>query len=232
MCKLAGGRHARLRRVTEVTGAGPAVGHAPRMARSWGVLALIGAIGIGCGDDDVTTDAGLDAGRDGGAMDAGLDAGEDDAGLDAGEEEAGVDSGTDSGTDASFDSGVMSCAIATIPFTGPIPQALEIDQRDPPDLGCVGTSASGPDRTYAFVASLGAGTYRVTVTPFADTVDPMIYVLESCDATECLEGTMLNGVGEAESVEMVLEADQIVYVVVDSEPGNAGGPVQILGEKL
>ena len=223
MCKLAGGRHARLRRVTEVTGAGPAVGHAPRMARSWGVLALIGAIGIGCGDDDVTTDAGLDAGRDGGAMGAGLD---------AGEEEAGVDSGTDSGTDASFDSGVMSCAIATIPFTGPIPQALEIDQRDPPDLGCVGTSASGPDRTYAFVASLGAGTYRVTVTPFADTVDPMIYVLESCDATECLEGTMLNGVGEAESVEMVLEADQIVYVVVDSEPGNAGGPVQILGEKL
>lgn len=218
--------------MTDVTGARRAVGHAPRMARSWGVLALIGAIGLGCGDDDVTTDAGLDAGTDGGAMDAGLDAGEDDASLDAGEEDAGVDSGMDSGTDASFDSGVMSCAIATIPFTGPIPQALEMDQRDPPDLGCVGTSASGPDRTYAFVASLGAGTYRVTVTPFADTVDPMIYVLESCDATECLEGTMLNGVGEAESVEMVLEADQIVYVVVDSEPGNAGGPVQILGEKL
>ncbi len=214
--------------MTDVTGAGRGVGHAPRMARSWGVLALIGAIGIGCGDDDVTTDAGVDAGgTDGGTMDAGLDAGEDDAG-----EDAGLDSGTDSGTDASFDSGVMSCAIATIPFTGPIPQALEMDQRDPPNLGCVGTSASGPDRTYAFVASLGAGTYRVTVTPFADTVDPMIYVLESCEATECLEGTMLNGVGEAESVEMVLEADQIVYVVVDSEPGNAGGPVQILGEKL
>lgn len=218
--------------MTDVTGARRAVGHAPRMARSWGVLALIGAIGLGCGDDDVTTDAGLDAGTDGGAMDAGLDASEDDAGEDDAGEDAGVDSGMDSGTDASFDSGVMSCAIATIPFTGPIPQALEMDQRDPPDLGCVGTSASGPDRTYAFVASLGAGTYRVTVTPFADTVDPMIYVLESCDATECLEGTMLNGVGEAESVEMVLEADQIVYVVVDSEPGNAGGPVQILGEKL
>lgn len=205
------------------------------MAR-WLGLALLCAIGLGCGDDDGATDAGHDAGSmDAGGNDAGddagsMDAGGNDAGDDAGEDggdDAGEDGGpSDAGVDAPMDSGLMSCAIATIPFTGPIPHALETDQIDPPDIGCVGTSASGPDRTYAFVASLGAGTYRI------DTLDPMIYVLESCDATECIDGTMLNGPGEAESLELELEADQVVYVVVDTEPASGGGPVQILGEKL
>ena len=142
-----------------------------------------------------------------------------------------MDAGSDAG---SVDSGLMSCAIATIPFTGPIPGMTigETDDYDPPEGdGCPFARFSGPDRVYAFVASEGAGDYRVTVTPVSEW-DPFLYVLDACDATDCVDGTRLNGPGEADSVTLTLEADQVVYVVVDTEVASDPGAFMLLGEAL
>lgn len=74
----------------------------------WLIVLTALALGVvGCGDDDVMTDGGMDAGRDGGGVDSGMDAGRDaqmmdDAGDDAGEDDAGTDDG---GTDAGMDDG-------------------------------------------------------------------------------------------------------------------------------
>ncbi|MCB9614847.1 MAG: hypothetical protein H6721_04950 [Sandaracinus sp.] len=189
----------------------------------------------GCGDDDGGTDAGpgFDAGLDAGESDSGLlvDAGND-AAVDSGAEDAGA---SDAGTDAGFDSGLMSCAIATIPFTGPIP-AMTIDETDdfdpPDDDSCPFALATGPDRVYALVASQGAGTYEVTADPVMETFDLMLYVLDACEATTCLAGTRLNGPGDPESVQLAMEADQIVYVVIDTMAESGPGAFMLSARKL
>ncbi|MCA9613566.1 MAG: hypothetical protein H6724_07090 [Sandaracinus sp.] len=200
-------------------------------------FALVGALGlglVGCGDDDTTpVDGGQDSGVDAGASDGGS---ETDAGEDAAAADAGDDAGpTDAGTDAGFDSGLMSCAIATIPFTGPIP-AMTIDETDdfdpPDDDSCPFALATGPDRVYALVAGQGAGTYEVTADPTMDEFDLMLYVLDACDATTCLAGTRLNGPGVAESVQLEMTADQIVYVVIDTMAESGPGAFVLSARKL
>lgn len=203
----------------------------------WKRVALVGVVGlglVGCGDDDMApVDGGLDSGVDAGASDGGS---ETDAGEDAAAADAGDDAGpTDAGTDAGFDSGLMSCAIATIPFTGPIP-AMTIDETDdfdpPDDDSCPFALTTGPDRVYALVASQGAGTYEITADPVMDEFDLMLYVLDACDATTCLAGTRLNGPGVAESVQLEMTADQVVYVVIDTMVESSPGALMLSARKL
>lgn len=224
--------------------------------RAFLLVGLVAA--LACGDDDGGTDAGADAGTaDVGAMDAGGDdagddaggddaGGDDDAGADdAGADDAGDDAGADddAGTDdagaddASTDSGIMACAASTIRFDSPLPQMTNGagDDFNPSGDDCPFAIATGPDRVYALVPSLGTGTYRVTATPVADDWNPMIYTITDCTGDTCIDGSNLNGVGEADSMDIVIEdASTIVYVVVDTALTGEinGGPFMLSAELL
>lgn len=224
--------------------------------RAFLLVGLVAA--LACGDDDGGTDAGSDTGMaDVGAMDAGGDdAGDDDAGSDdaggddaggddaggddAGADDAGADdAGTDDAgaDDAGGDSGIMACAASTIRFDSPLPQMTNGsgDDFNPSGDDCPFAIATGPDRVYALVPSLGVGTYRVTATPVADDWNPMIYTITDCTGDMCIDGSNLNGVGEADSMDIVIEDEStIVYVVVDTAlTGDInGGPFMLSAELL
>ncbi len=222
---------------------------------SLGLLSLV----LACGDDGAGPDAAArdaaagdaaardaaarDAARDAGASDAGRDAGRD-AATDAGRDASGASdaSGADAMADGSlpFDATPMDCALATLRFTGgPLPQMTNgsgDDFNTGGGEGCPFPSVTGPDRAYALISELGAGTYRVRVEPVGGVAwDPIVYVRASCDATTCLAGSNLNGVGEPEQVDITLGEGEIVYVIVDTDitsgdPG--GGPFTIAAQKL
>ncbi len=219
------------------------------------------SVALACGDDG-TSDAELpdasardaasgdasvrDAATDAASFDASVaDAGSSDSGTDAG---GSRDAATDGspGEDAAADAGTpldatpMDCALATLRFTGgPLPQ-MTSGSGDDFDTGggdgCPFPSVTGPDRAYALISELGAGTYRVRVEPVGGVSwDPIVYVRSSCDATDCLAGSNLNGTGEGEQVDVELADGEIVYVIVDTDitsgdPG--GGPFTIAAEKL
>ena len=202
---------------------------------------------LACGDDDGATDAGTDTSTsdvgtdDAGGDDAGTDdAGGDDAGTDdAGGDDAGTDDAgpTDAAMDA-FDADIMECAASTLRFESPLPQMTNGsgDDFDPSGDDCPFAIGTGPDRVYALVPSLGVGTYRVTATPVgALDWNPMIYTLTDCTGDTCLDGTNLNGVGEADSLDIVVDDDSVItYVVVDTAlDGNpSGGPFMLATELL
>lgn len=206
------------------------------MRTIWVALLALGL--LACGDDDTTPDGGIDAGADA----ANGDAGDDDASTaDGGDEDAGpvdggpIDGGAVDGGPVDGGPPFMSCAEVFIPFTGPIPSMTidATDDFDPPDhASCPFGRFTGPDRVYALVASLGAGTYEVIATPIQENFDLMLYVLATCDAEECLAGTRLNGPGEAERVQVALEADQVVYVVIDTLVESTPGAFVLVASKL
>lgn len=203
-------------------------------------------VALGCGDDDGATDAGADTSTsDVGTTDAGEDAGGDDAGGDdagaddAGGDDAGDDAGDDDAgpMDAGSDADLMECAASTIRFESPLPQMTNGsgDDFNPSGDDCPFAIATGPDRAYALVPSLGTGTYRVTVTPVTDDWNPMIYTIADCTGEVCIDGSNLNGVDAADSMDIVIDdAEEIVYVVVDTAlTGNpAGGPFTLSAELL
>ncbi|MEM9072087.1 MAG: hypothetical protein AAGE52_26510 [Myxococcota bacterium] len=218
---------------------------------------------VACGDDDSGADGAVtDSGADGAVTDSGedsavADSGEDtidssvvdggddgavsdgavrDAARDGAGSDAARDAAMDTGEDAlGFDADVMACAASTLRFESPLPQMTNGagDDYDPVD-GCVGGFATGPDRVYALVPSLGPGTYRVVVTPVTDDWNPMIYVITDCTGDMCIDGTNFNGIGEADSLDVELEEGEVVYIVVDTALDGAisGGAFTIAAERL
>ncbi len=91
------------------------------------------------------------------------------------------------------------------------------------DIGseCTGSSTAGPDVVYA--VDLEAGwNLTVTVTP-EEGFAPSLYVLESCDAEECLVGADEWFVSKPEQVSLEAQWDGRYYIVVDSwNEGEAG----------
>jgi hypothetical protein len=90
-----------------------------------------------------------------------------------------------------------------------------------PAFGLAGDEA--PDVVYE-VAVSSAGKYEITASPEA-TFDLLLSVRESCPGTsqQCLAGADAGGFGESESVEVVLEASQSVFILIDgASPGESG----------
>ena len=83
------------------------------------------------------------------------------------------------------------------------------------DDGCPSGAASGPDRAYR-ITSPEARIYNVRVVP-EGSFDPMIYVRRDCDRGECVDGTVLRGPGESETLSFSVLAGETVYVIVDGE---------------
>lgn len=125
----------------------------------WGLVGLVGL--VGCGDDDATVDAGMDASMpDVGAMDAGGDVGADDAGGDA-----GGDAGQDAGpTEDTWESFAMEwfATYCTECHSGGRRNYTTIDEviRDADRIRCGVTPSSLPE--------CGAGTPRPNQFPIGD----------------------------------------------------------------
>jgi hypothetical protein len=64
--------------------------------------------------------------------------------------------------------------------------------------------------------------YRVRVEPMSPTWDPSLYVLSNCVTQVCLAGTVLNGRGEPEQLEVTVTGGTTVFVVVDGEVVSSG----------
>lgn len=204
------------------------------------------AVETDAGVDGGAVDAGVDGGPidDGGPSDGGpLDSGPDepDAGpVDAGADDAGP---ADAGFCEGYDAGMMdagqdiSCGLSIIwpPFdacpTEPHPAntipgmtsdpATATDVHDPSGDLCPTVLDSGLERVYYIQPGI-TGRYRVTLTPLEASYDAVLYLLASCESTECLAGANDNGPGEAEVVEIDMVAGEIALVVADTETGADG----------
>lgn len=156
----------------------------------WLIVLTALALGVGCGDDDVMTDSGVDAGRDGGGVDSGMDAGRDaqtmeDGGDDAGGDDAGGDDAgmDDGGTDAGMDDGGTDAGMV-IPDGLAEVRAADVGAHDPAleVRGVTVTyvrSAIGEDPAGFFVQAAPAGP-AVFVTAAAG-LDPVVAVGDVLD---------------------------------------------------
>ena len=159
--------------------------------------------GGGGGADAATSDAGSRdaAARDGGGLNDGGTGGGDGGGTDAG----GADGDT--------------CATAIALIAGsslPGSTSGATDDYEPSGSGCpTGGRTSGADRAYA-LSPATTTTYRVQVTP-TGSFDPMLYAVNTCGASGCLEGTILNGPGEPETITFTVAGGATAYVIVDGE---------------
>lgn len=67
-----------------------------------------------------------------------------------------------------------------------------------------------------FVMPAQDTTYKITVTPMGR-YNPMIYIKTDCAADACLDGTVLNGPGVAESLTTPIDAGVKAYIIIDGD---------------
>lgn len=92
--------------------------------------------------------------------------------------------------------------------------------------GCPsGGSGSGKDVAYV-VSPTVTTRYTVTVTPQNSSYDPMLYVQSTCGPGACLEGTVFNGPGQAETVSFTVMGGNAAFIIVDGE-ANSRGPFEL-----
>ena len=92
---------------------------------------------------------------------------------------------------------------------------------DPTAENCPSGLASGPDVVYV-VSPASETTYEFSVTPADSAFDPFIYLRSDCSQDACLDGTVLNGAGEQESLTYTVGAGETVFVIVDGELASSG----------
>lgn len=80
---------------------------------------------------------------------------------------------------------------------------------------CPSGTITGPDVVYS-VSPTQATIYDITVTPMGN-FDVMLYVREDCTMDACIDGTVLNGPGTAENLEINVPAGATYYIIVDGE---------------
>lgn len=108
-------------------------------------------------------------------------------------------------------------------FTGTTDDAAISDDYGPSaGNGCAsGGLASGRDVAYA-LSPASTTTYTVVVTPNNGTFDPMLYVQSTCGANACIDGTVLNGPGQPESLTFMVTGGTTAFVIVDGENVSKG----------
>lgn len=99
--------------------------------------------------------------------------------------------------------------------------------------GCPVGRITGKDLVYSVTPTL-LTRYKVTVTPAAG-YNPMIYVKQDCAADACVDGTVLNGPGQPESLSFEALPNQTYYIIVDGQFGAVGdsdGDFTLLVQKV
>lgn len=86
---------------------------------------------------------------------------------------------------------------------------------------CPSGAASGPDMVYA-LSPTEDREFHIEVAP-AGQFDPFLYVKADCAADACIAGTVLNGPGEDENLDVLVPGGSTYYIIVDGELGDAGG---------
>lgn len=97
------------------------------------------------------------------------------------------------------------------------------DDYDSQGTKCPVGRITGNDVAF-FVMPAQDTTYKITVTPMGR-YNPMIYIKTDCAANACLDGTVLNGPGVAESLTTMIGAGVKAYIIVDGDfrSGDANG---------
>ena len=115
-----------------------------------------------------------------------------------------------------------TCDLATDVSAGGTFQGTTIGAGDDYSAhGCIFASITGPDLVYSFRSEVAA-TFRFTVTP-AGQFDPILYVLDACPPVgDCLDGTMLFGPGQPDTLDFDAAAGTTYYLVVDGALGDSG----------
>ncbi len=185
---------------------------------------------------DAATDAAVDVAVDTAPDTQPVDAASDvpaDAGADI-----GVDVGPDTGTDAGTPDATSADAATSASAGDTCAEALDAtaggtwDNQSTTDAtddysaslsadNCPNGSISGKDEVWA-VSPTTTTTYQVRVTPADATFDPFIYVRSDCSASACIDGTVLNGPGQAEQLTFDAPGGQTSYIIVDGELGTEG----------
>ncbi|MFW5878279.1 MAG: hypothetical protein ACOCVR_00535, partial [Myxococcota bacterium] len=90
-----------------------------------------------------------------------------------------------------------------------------------PGSDCTGSPTAGPDVAYAVDLTAG-DLLTVTLDP-EEGFDAAVYLLESCDAAQCLTGADESFVSEPESISHVAASDGRYFVIVDSWNASEAG---------
>jgi len=139
-------------------------------------------------------------------------AGGDDVGVDMAEVDMAPDMGEPTGDTCDMAIDVT----AGVMLTGESTTGLSDDYDSPVTAtNCPSGAVTGPDIVYS-VSPTAETTYEVTVTP-AGNYDPMIYVREDCAQDACIDGTVFNGAGQAETLTFTVPANTTYYIIVDGE---------------
>lgn len=179
-------------------------------ARALAWLPALVLAGIACGieSDEIGYDGADDVG-DEGPGDTALD---DEAGE-------GTDGNTEAGATDADTGEPPNCADLTDQVLELGTISIEVDTDD----GLVGScGGDGPEAVFEFTAGT-AGDYRFVVTEAAFT--PVLYVVTECEPLDELACDADNG-----EVTVALEADQVVWLVVDSSEGQ--GSASLTAEML
>ncbi|MFP4599980.1 MAG: hypothetical protein ACLFVJ_17110 [Persicimonas sp.] len=177
--------------------------------------------------DDASPDTAGDVGPDV-EEDVGEDATDDveeDVGEDA-TDDAATDTGADTGADGSREVPGDTCETAIdVTSGGSFDTETTTDATDDysasaSDENCPSGQFSGKDKVYA-VSPTTTTTYEVSVVP-VDDFDPFIYTRDDCSQPACIDGTVLNGPGDPESLTFDVQGGETVFVIVDGELGSEG----------
>lgn len=96
------------------------------------------------------------------------------------------------------------------------------DDYGPPNTSCIaGGSGSGADLAYV-VSPQVTTAYEVVVTPLLNTFNPMAYTMADCASNLCVDGTRLNGAGQAETLRFTVQGGATMFVIVDGENATEG----------
>ena len=153
------------------------------------------------------------------------DAADSGAGADAPDADA-PDAGPGADADAEPPARGDTCAdaidaTADGAFIGNTEDAADDYEARPAVDNCPSGAASGPDIVYALSPEVET-TYHLEVAP-GEGFDPFLYVRADCAADACIDGTVLNGPGDSENLEVTVPGGSTYYVIVDGELGDAGG---------
>ena len=136
----------------------------------------------------------------------------------------GVDQGVDQGPDQDMSAPAIvasdTCEGAADVTQGVVLMGLTTvgatDDYNAVGRGCPVGQVTGPDVVFK-VSPTQAARYRVVVTPLDATFNPMIYVKQTCGMPGCINGTVLNGPGQPESLTFEVEAQQTAYIIIDGD---------------